>query len=234
MVYFFIALGVFLGSHLISSIPTCRSFFITLLGEKIYLILYSVLSIGTLWWLFHTAINASFDWILWPKAIWAYWVPNIVMPVVFILFIMGINTPNPLSILCKKSPFDPDKPRGIVAITRHPILWSMFLWSLSHVFPNGSVSLVIVFSFFAVFSLLGMKLVDLRLQRTLGEDDWEKLSHNTSIIPFAAYKRRSIRNPWTQDDLYSVIVGLGVYYGALHLHQYILGVNPLHLIRSCF
>ncbi|MEI7494585.1 MAG: NnrU family protein [Alphaproteobacteria bacterium] len=231
MICFFIALGVFLGSHLMSS---CRSFFINLVGEKIYLVFYSIVSIGTLWWLFFTAIEASSDYILWQKSTWAYWVPNVTMPFVFILFVLGINTPNPLSILCKRCPFDQNNPSGIIAITRHPILWAMFIWSLSHIFPNGSLSLVITFSVFALFSLMGMKLVDLRLQKSLGKDAWIELSKNTSIFPFAAliHSHRCVR--WNENDFYSVIVGLGLYYGSLHLHQYFFDVNPFHLIESCF
>lgn len=236
MAGFFAAVGIFFATHFISSVPSCRAFFVTLLGEKAYLALYSLLSIVTLWLLFYAAIAASDTWIIWPKMIWAYLVPNIIMPFVFVLSVMGIMTPNPLSILCKSANFNPSKPTGIVAITRHPILWAMFLWSVSHIFPNGSASLIITFSFFAAFSLIGMKLVDLRMKRTLGQGEWEKLSNNTSIIPFKALIRRQVRfaNLWTKNDFYSVIIGLSAYYGALHLHEYILGVNPLGLIISSF
>ncbi|MCX7338427.1 MAG: NnrU family protein [Alphaproteobacteria bacterium] len=230
MIWFFIALGVFLGSHLISSVPQCRSFFISLLGERVYLVFYSILSLVTLWWVFHTARNTSMDFILWPKVYWTYWVTNITMPLVCVLVSLGINTPNSLSILCKQRPFDPGKPRGIVSITRHPILWALFLWSFSHIFPNGCLSLVIVFGIFALFSILGMKLVDLRLQKLLGQEHWETLSKNTSILPFCAVLRSRQGMNWQQDDLYSVIVGLGIYYLVLNLHEYIIGVNPLQFI----
>ncbi|MBP9792342.1 MAG: hypothetical protein KBC27_03930, partial [Rickettsiales bacterium] len=189
-------------------------------------------SIILLWWLFHAALNVSLDFILWPKSTWAYWVPNITMPFVFIILTMGISTPNALSILCKQSPFNADKPLGIVAITRHPILWAMFLWAASHIFPNGSLSLVIVFSICMLFSLFGMKLIDLRMQKSLGKDVWKELSRNTSIIPFGALTKSTIWSIFTRDDLYRVIIGLILYYASLHFHQYILGVNPVHLING--
>ncbi len=232
MVEFFVALSVFLGSHLISSMPSCRSLLVKTLGEKIYLIFYSALSIILLWWLFRAALNASLDLMLWSKSTWTYWVPNITMPFVFIIVTMGISTPNALSILCKRQPFDADKPRGIVAITRHPILWAMFLWAVSHMFPNGSLSLVIVFGTFMLFSLFGMKLVDLRMQRALGAEEWQELSRNTSIVPFVALARSTKWNIFTKNDLYRVIIGLALYYVSLYLHQYILGVNPIQLITS--
>lgn len=227
MFHFFVALLLFLGSHLVSSVPQFRSFFIKLLSERCYLIIYSILSMITLWWLFHTAIKASTDFILWPKFYWAYWIPNVTMPFVCILISLGINTPNSLSILCKRRFFDPEQPKGIVAITRHPILWAMFLWSLSHIFPNGSLSLVIVFSVFALFSLFGMKLVDFRLQKSLGKAHWDSLSKNTSILPFYGQIRSHKHMNWTQDDWYSVIIGLGIYYLFLNLHEYVIGVHPL-------
>lgn len=232
MINFFISLGIFLGSHFISSVPRIRNFFIRLLGERKYLILYSLVSLVTLYWLFHTAINAASYLFIWPKVYWTYWVPNIIMPFAFIIFVMGINTPNPLSILSKRSPFDPQKPKGIVAITRHPVLWSMTLWAFSHLFPNGSLTLVIVFSVFMVFSIMGMHLVDHRLQRDLGGNAWKKLSRNTSIIPFAALFRSRQKDIWSENDIYNVIIGLGVYYLFLNLHEYFLGIHPLRLILS--
>jgi hypothetical protein len=44
------------------------------------------------------------------------WVPNTVMPLAFILLVAGMVTPNPLSIIAPKKPFDPGCPGLVVAI----------------------------------------------------------------------------------------------------------------------
>ena len=52
-----------------------------------------------------------------------------------------------------KQPFDPARP-GIAAITRHPLLWALTLWSLAHLAPNGDLAHGLLFGSFALTALL--------------------------------------------------------------------------------
>lgn len=87
------------------------------------------------------------------------------MPFACVLLALGIGIPNPFSIAGAGSArFDPARP-GVLALTRHPVLWSTVLWSGAHVVPNGDVATATLFGAFAAMGLFGMRALDARRQR---------------------------------------------------------------------
>lgn len=149
----------FLIFHAIPSVRGLRKKLTVLLGERAYLTIYSLISLALLIWVIYEATLAPKIY-LWPFAMWTYWIPNILMPIAFTFLVAGATTANPLSIAAPRKGFDPDNPGMIVRVTRHPVLWAFALWSLAHLPPNGDVAVAAMFSVFAIFALLGLKLVD--------------------------------------------------------------------------
>lgn len=94
MTIFWIALIAFLVSHGIFARTLLRSFLVRHLGEKVYLILYSLLSLILLAWSIKVAIKTP-QTPLWPWKHELYWIPNIFMPFVFIFIAAGFIVPNP-------------------------------------------------------------------------------------------------------------------------------------------
>lgn len=177
MLEFWIALLVFIGSHSIIARSGLRGLIINKWSKKAYLSFYSFLSLILLAWLIIAAQNAPRVQ-LWPWIADLYWIPNIFMPFACILLISGFIVPNPLSIMAKNKGFDPQKPGFIVALTRHPVLWGFFLWSASHVVPNGEYPLIVMFVIFAGFSLVGLKIVDKKSKKRWGMRNgkyWRKI-----------------------------------------------------------
>lgn len=225
MLEFWIALLIFVGSHVIIARPRIRQIFTKYLGESLYTFLYSVLSIIFLSWLI-IAAQQSPRTNLWQWHHALYWIPNILMPLAVTLIVSGFTVPNPLSITARKEPFSPKKLSLTVAITRHPILWGFFLWAFAHIFPNGEYPLALLFTIFAIFSLLGLHLIDKKRQRELGLQKWKDMAQDTRCCPFISPTLWSGNFCITKEDIVGVFSGLIFYIFLYYFHADLFGMNP--------
>ncbi len=213
------ALVAFLASHAIPARPPVRRRLTALLGDRLYLALYSALSIVLLVWLVHAAAGAPFVE-LWSFENWQRHVPALLVPIAFGLGAAGLFTPNPLSMSAARRPFDESRP-GVTALTRHPVLMALALWTASHLVPNGDLSHVILFGTFLVLSIGGMFILDRRARRRLGEAEWTALARRYRVLQWP-------RGRWL--DRRTVLLGLaGVVFAVLFalLHEVIIGVPAL-------
>lgn len=231
MTEFAIALALFLLAHTVPTRPAVRRRLTGVLGERTYLTLYSAVSVGMLVWVIWAAVRAPYV-ALWSPAPWQYVVALVAMPLALVLLGAGLGQPNPLSISFSQRPFDPQRP-GIVAITRHPLLWGFGLWALSHVPPNGDLVGLILFGGLSVFSFAGTRLVDRRKRRMLELEPWTALAAATSNVPFAAVLAGRSRLPTDVQTWLGALAGLAVY--ALLLlggHVWLFGVDPLSMLYA--
>lgn len=224
---FILALAAFFLTHLIPSRFGLRDRLIAALGRGVYFTLYSLVSIAILVWVVAAAGAAPYV-ALWDAEPWQFYVPNLVMPVVCLLLVFGLTSPNPLSLGAGARGFDPAHP-GIAGFTRHPVLWAALLWALAHLVPNGDLAHVVVFGLFALLALGGMLVLDRRARRRLGADRWQVLAASTSLLPFAALLRRrtGFRPHWAV--LLRLVGAVLVYFALLHGHEAVIGVSPFPL-----
>ena len=219
------AFVLFFLSHIIPVRPTIREWLIGHIGKALYLVAYSVLSIILFVWLI-VAVGRAPYLPLWPFAPWQLWIPNVAMPFACLLLTFGMAVPNPLSIASRNDEhFDPDHP-GIAGVTRHPVLWAAALWAIAHIVPNGDPAHVLLFGLFGAFSIVGMLAIDARKQRMFGAAEWCRLSRRTSQLPLAALVGRRWRPSLGKNNLFRLIVAIGLYAGLLALHQPVIGVSP--------
>lgn len=222
---FSIALGLFLLTHLVPVRPVLRARLTGLFGERAYLIIYSLVSLLLLIWLIDAARRAP-TVLLWVAPLWLYWLQLIIMPAACILLVAGLSTPNPFSLGGGKRHFNPECP-GIVAVTRHPILWALALWSLIHLTINGDLVKVILFGLFSALALGGMWLLDRKRQRQLGIDNWNRLAARTSILPFGAIVCGKARLDRHIVSIRQLLGGLALFLILLAAHQPIIGATPV-------
>ncbi|WP_201862954.1 NnrU family protein [Microvirga soli] len=223
MTEFHIAMAVFLAAHLIPASPGLRSRLIGLMGRATYLTAYSLLSLGLLAWL-TLAAQPAVTVLLWDPAPWQRHVPFLAMPVAAFLLIAGLAWPNPLSISLRSG----EEPGPIVAVTHHPVLWGFLIWAASHVPPNGSLVVVLLFSGMAAFSILGFFLLDLNARRRMGANRWHARSAGTSIIPFTALLQW--RSSWTslRPQRLPALIAVGACaWFILQGHALLIGPDPL-------
>lgn len=212
------AFAVFFLSHSLLVRPPIRPKLEAVLGRRGFAVSYSLISLGVLTWLIAAAGRAPFV-LLWPWAAWQSLVVLVVMLPVCMLLAVSIGQPNPFSFGgARNHAFRPERP-GIVRLTRHPLLLALALWAFAHILPNGDLAHVALFGTFAVFALLGGRLVDRRKQREMGDEWWQLRDAVNRSPAFAG---------WRLTDLgLRLAVGFGLYLVLIWLHPYLFGVSPL-------
>jgi uncharacterized membrane protein len=224
MLEFALALSVFLAAHALPRITGLRDRLIGRFGRAPYLAGYSALSFAVLVWLITAAWRAPYVPLWQPSAATAM-VPLIAMLPVCLLFSGAALRPNPLSVSFVGGDTDPEHP-GVLALTRHPMLWGFFLWSASHAVANGDLVGTIMFGGFAVFSLTGMRVLEKRARRRMSPESWARAiaiasGPLTARLSRAASARTALE----------VLAGAAIYALLLWAHPYLFGVDPLASLR---
>ncbi len=207
-----LAFAAFFASHAIPVRPPVKARIVTLIGARGFTLAYSVLSVAVLAWLIAAAGRAPFVE-LWPRMPWQTWVPFFANALAAIVIALAIARPNPLSFGgARNAEFDPDH-AGIVGWIRHPLLAAIGLWAGAHIVPNGDLAHVILFGTFLGFALLGMRMIDRRKRRQLGED-WAGVTQTTRRLEI------------TPGGLVRVAAGLALWGLLMATHDPVIGISP--------
>lgn len=115
--------------------------------------------------------------------------------------------------------------RGILRVTRHPMMWAFALGAAVHLLARGDAASLIFFGSFFVLALSGTALIDARKADTLGED-WTRFAAVTSNIPFWAIVEG--RNRFRLDEIgwTKILTGLVLYAAFFALHPFLFGARP--------
>jgi len=217
-----IAGGAFCGSHILLSSTRLRGSLRDQLGERGFLAVYSLTSLVIFAW-FVAAYAGAPTIVLWPRQHWTALVPVSVMPFAAILLLAGYSTRNPTAVGMERSARADDPAPGVLRITRHPVLWAIGLWAISHVIANGDLSSLVFFGSLAALALGGTVLIDRKKQLALGSN-WSRLAEVTSNLPFAALVTGRTGLRWRDIGLLRVVAGL-LLYAVLYLaHPIITGL----------
>jgi uncharacterized membrane protein len=218
---FIIAGLAFHGSHVVLSSTRLRGNLRDQLGERGFLALYSGVALATFAW-FVTAYSHAPEIRLWPFLPWLALIPLIAMPFAAILVIGGYTTSNPTAVGMERAAGADDPAPGILRVTRHPVLWGLGLWALSHIPPNGDLASLLFFGSLAALSLGGTVLIDRKKRLALGSN-WARLAEVTSNIPFAAILSGRSRLRPHEIGLLRVVAGLLLFAVLLLAHPLITG-----------
>jgi uncharacterized membrane protein len=215
-----LAAGAFLLIHIVPSSPL-RAALVKTLGEGAYTVIFSLASLALLGWMALVYGRAP-QTPLWPGL---RVLPAMVMPFAFILIACGVLSPNPTAVAQGKLMASPDPARGIIRVTRHPVMWGIMLWAGAHLLARGELKATIFFGAFLLLAAAGTGLQDARKARVHG-GDWRRFAALTSNIPFAAIAQGRNRFAWSEIGAARVIFGLLLYAGVFHLHQTLIGLRP--------
>jgi uncharacterized membrane protein len=213
------AFAAFFLTHALPIRPPLRPWLVARLGPRTFGLVYSALSLAVLAWLIGAAGRAPFVPV-WTWVPWQLHVPLLAMLPVCLILALAIGRPNPFSFGgTRNDAFDPAHP-GIVRLTRHPLLLALAIWAFAHIVPNGDLAHAMLFGTFALFALLGGRLVDRRKRREMGPD-WDRLDAARKAAPLLPLPR-SWPHLWLR-----LALGLGLYLALLWLHPWLFGVGPL-------
>jgi len=213
---------VFLGAHFVTSTPL-RQTLVEAINERVYLGAYSLISLVTLGWMIWAYARAPFQ-PLWQVPGLRLW-PLVVMPFALILIAGGGMTRNPTAVM-QQAALKADEPaRGIIRVTRHPIMWGVILWAAAHILARGDLASLVFFGGFLVLAALGTALIDARKADALGED-WKRFADVTSNVPFGAIVNGRNRFRFGEIGWKRVGGGLALYVVLLAAHPYLFGSRP--------
>ena len=212
----------FVGTHLAMSHPL-RPALVARLGERGFMGLYSLISFATLGWMILAWRATEPEPGLWIAPLWWWPIASALMLVASILLI-GSLVRNPAFPHPGAQPRDIPAPRGVFAITRHPMNWSFMLWALVHISLSGSARNLIVASGILLLAFAGSLGQDRKKEALLGQV-WRDWLARTSFIPFAALLQgraswRSATPSWL-----ALLGGLAVWALATSWHAPL--VSPL-------
>ena len=212
-----LATVVFLSIHVLPSTPL-RALAVRLIGEGPYLGLFSVLSAAGLVWMSVAYGRAPME-ALWPAQ---HFVPVFVLPFAFVLLACGLLARNPTLTGQAGVLKHGDAARGILRITRHPVMWAIMLWAGAHMLAVGSLRSVVFFGGLLLLAAAGTTLQDARKAKALG-DDWKRFAASTSNIPFVAIAQGRTKLVWKEIGWSRPAVGLVLFGVVLYFHSWLFG-----------
>ncbi|HEY1612579.1 MAG TPA: NnrU family protein [Rhizomicrobium sp.] len=222
------ASAVFLAIHLLISGTRLRDVLTGVIGERAYLGLFSLASLGVIVWLaraYDMAQASGDDPMLYDLGIGVHHLAIPVVALAFFLGVQGLLMPNPTAVMQEGAASRPDVIRGVLRITRHPFLWGVALWSAFHLAANGDEASIILFGTFFVLSLLGTLSIDAKRRRKLGPA-WENFAAKTSNLPFAAVLAGRTRLMLAESFGWRFWVTAFVFLIVLFGHARVFGVSP--------
>jgi len=214
-----LACAVFLATHFVPSTPL-RGALVRALGQWPYTVLYSIVAFAAIGWMSWAYVRAPVV-PLWPGF---RLLPAMLMPFAFVLLACGLFARNPTLVGAEKLMRSPDPARGIIRITRHPIMWAFVIWAVAHVLARGDLKSAVFFGSFAALAGGGMLLMDARKAKNLGED-WQRFAAVTSLIPFGAIASGRNRVGAREIGWRNPVIGLALYAVLFWLHPVIFGAR---------
>jgi len=222
MTHLILAALAFLATHYIASTPL-REVLVAALGRA-YLALYSLLAFVTLGWMIWAFYHAPFINLWYAVALRP--VPLVAMPFALVFVVCALATPNPTLVGQERLLKSAQPARGILRVTRHPLMWGFALWAGSHIVARGDAAALIFFGTFVVLAVSGSWLIDRRKAATLG-DDWRRFAAVTSNVPFAAIAGGRNQFKLAEIGGWKILLGLALYIALLVSHHRLFGAHAI-------
>ena len=107
------------------------------------------------------------------------------------------------------------EPKGVFRVTRHPMMWGISLWALSHIILWWSLRSVVTALAMGILALVGAHLQDRKKQVLMG-DAWASWESRTSYWPRWGALFSVGAGPW--------LVGLALWLGLTWAHIPLAGM----------
>jgi uncharacterized membrane protein len=212
-----LATAAFLLTHFVTSTPL-RPKLVTAMGEWPYRGVYSAVAFITFGWMIWAYPQAPRE-ILWSGM---RELPVLVMPFALILIACGYFR-NPTMVGAEGLLRSEDPARGMIRITRHPIMWGLMLWAGAHILARGDTRSLVFFGSFIVLAALGTLAMD---RRKRANPDWDRFAAATSHVPFVAILQGRNRADWREIGWKRPLAGLVAFFVLLWLHPWLFGARP--------
>lgn len=204
-----LATAAFIVTHFVASTPL-RQALVARIGERPYQGLYTLVAFITLGWMGWAFAQAPRE----PLFSGFREIPYVVMPFAFVLLACGFFR-NPTIVGADKLLKSEDPARGMIRVTRHPIMWSFMLFAAAHILARGDLKSLIFFGGLLVVAALGTVFIDFRKKTN---PDFARFEALTSNVPFVAILQGRNRIVWREIGWLRPAIGIAVYFGVLTVH----------------
>ena len=213
-----LATAAFLLTHFVTSTPL-RAKLVAAMGEWPYRGAYSAVAFITLGWMIYAYTHTPRELVLWSGM---HDLPVVVLPFAFILIACGYFR-NPTMVGAERLLRSEDPARGMIRVTRHPIMWGLMLWAGAHMLALGEVRALVLFGSFLLLAGLGSINIDRRKQTN---PDWGRFAAATSHIPFVAILQGRNRLDLREIGWKRPLIGLVAFFLLLWIHPWLFGMRP--------
>ena len=221
-----VACAFFLGIHLgISGNPVARTALVNRWGERIFIAAFSTASLTGLVWMSHAYATAR-QISLWGQLPPLKPVVALAVLIAFVLVATGRTAHNPTIVGQGPLLNTGMEAKGIVRITRHPMMWGIALWALSHLMVNGDLASLIFFGSILLLALVGTRSIDAKRRLVYG-DAWRTFEESTSNLPFRAILQGRNRLALSEIGWKSPLAGVVLFLVFLGLHPWLFGVAAI-------
>jgi uncharacterized membrane protein len=213
------------GIHVFVSGTPLRDAIAGRIGDRAFRGLFSLLSAAALVWLCRAYGHADYVE-LWGAFDTLRPLALLLMLFAFLLVTAGLTTPSPTAVGGERILDDPEPARGILRITRHPFLWGVALWAVTHLLMNGDAAAAVFFGSFLLLALIGPRSIDAKRRQRLGTE-WHRFAALTSNVPFGAVLAGRNAIHLGEIGWWRLAVGAALYVVFLMLHGALFGVSAL-------
>ncbi len=171
--------AAFVGTHFAMSHPL-RAGMVKAIGDVGFQITYSLVSLATLAWVYFAFTAAPPSDL--PGTGQIGWIIATLITLPMMVLYAGSMMGNPALATPKAQEQARAEPKGVLRVTRHPMMWGFALWALSHMVLFWSMRTMITAFAMAILALVGAKLQDRKKQVLMG-DAWAEWESKTSYWP---------------------------------------------------
>ncbi len=219
------ALIVFTLAHGLPSTPL-RGWLIGRLGRSLFMWLFSAVSLALFAWVwlaYRAAPVETVFWVTGPEL--RKFSALIMLASIWLIAAAAMGKPRIL-LTGEQHLAQPDAVKGVLRVTRHPLLWAIGIWAVIHMVNNADAPSLLFFGYIALLSFAGTWLIDRRRKRLLGAR-WTALREATSNLPFAAIVTARNRFVWRETGWGPLAAGLVFWVLMILIHEALFNVSIL-------
>ena len=211
------ATAIFVLTHFVPS-TALRPALVRALGEWPYRGVYSLVAFATLAWMSAAYVKAPV------QPLWAPLreAPLVLLPFAFILLACGYGR-NPTMVGADKLLRSEEPARGMIRITRHPLMWAIMLWAFAHLLARADLRGLVFFGGLLLVAGLGTVLID---RRKNSDPNWARFAAATSNVPFLAIAQGRNRISYREIGWLRPLAGLVAFVVFFTVHSSLFGARP--------
>ncbi|QIQ87385.1 NnrU family protein [Erythrobacter sp.] len=171
--------AAFVGTHFLMSHPL-RTPLVNMLGAGGFQVAYSIVSAATLAWVYFAYKAAPVGDL--PGSGEIGWIIATALTLPATVLLAGSLFGNPALPVPGAEAQARAEPKGVFRVTRHPMMWGIGLWALSHIILFANWRSVITAFAMGLLALVGAKLQDAKKEGLMGEA-WKAWEAKTSYAP---------------------------------------------------